>query len=109
MLILQIKKQWFDMIALGEKKVEYRDIKPYYTKRFQNAGLLDIHGLSTLEPVDIALRNGYSANAPTIYVQVVLARGLGNPEWGAEEGKMYYCLNIVKRYKIDVDNKTVWS
>lgn len=33
MLILPIKKQWFDMIASGEKKEEYREIKPYYTSR----------------------------------------------------------------------------
>ena len=33
MLILPIKKKWFDMIKLGEKKEEYREIKPYWTKR----------------------------------------------------------------------------
>lgn len=41
MLTLSIKKQWFDMIASGVKKEEYRDIKPYYTSRFMNIGLLD--------------------------------------------------------------------
>lgn len=30
MLILPIKRKWFDMILSGEKKEEYRDIKPYY-------------------------------------------------------------------------------
>ena len=34
MLILPIKKQWYDMILSGEKKEEYREIKPYYEKRF---------------------------------------------------------------------------
>ena len=34
MLILPIKKQWFDMILTGEKREEYREIKPYYTQRF---------------------------------------------------------------------------
>ena len=34
MLILPIKKKWFDMILSGEKKEEYREIKPYYTSRF---------------------------------------------------------------------------
>ena len=37
MLILPIKKKWFDMIASGEKKEEYREIKPYYDSRFMNA------------------------------------------------------------------------
>ena len=30
MLTLPIKKKWFDMILSGEKKEEYREIKPYY-------------------------------------------------------------------------------
>ena len=36
MLILPIKKKWFDMILSGEKREEYRDIKEYYETRFQN-------------------------------------------------------------------------
>lgn len=36
MLILPIKKKWFEMIASGEKKEEYREVKPYYTSRFSN-------------------------------------------------------------------------
>lgn len=32
MITLPIKKKWFDMIS-GEKKKEYREIKPYWTKR----------------------------------------------------------------------------
>lgn len=33
MLILPIKKQWFDMIRREEKKEEYRENKPYWTTR----------------------------------------------------------------------------
>lgn len=33
-LHLTLKKKWFDMIASGEKKEEYREIKPYWEKRF---------------------------------------------------------------------------
>ena len=36
-LILPIKKKWFDMILSGEKKEEYREIKPYYDTRFDRA------------------------------------------------------------------------
>ena len=35
MLVLPIKKKWFDMIISGEKKEEYREIKPYYDIRFK--------------------------------------------------------------------------
>ena len=37
-ITLIIKKKWFDLILSGEKTVEYRNIKPYYTSRFRNAG-----------------------------------------------------------------------
>ena len=37
MLMLPIKKKWFDMIKNGEKKEEYREIKPYWKSRFYNA------------------------------------------------------------------------
>lgn len=39
-MILPIKKKWFDMIKSGEKREEYREIKPYYTARFLNACFL---------------------------------------------------------------------
>lgn len=36
MLILPIKRKWFDMILSGEKKEEYRELKTYYHKRLGN-------------------------------------------------------------------------
>lgn len=42
MLTLPIKKKWFDMILSGEKKEEYREIKPYYERRFMFAGFLTV-------------------------------------------------------------------
>ena len=50
MLTLPIKKKWFDMIKSGEKKEEYREIKPYYTSRFnfedeiKNGKILNVEG-----------------------------------------------------------------
>ena len=37
MLTLPIKGKWFDMILSGEKREEYREIKPYWISRFENA------------------------------------------------------------------------
>jgi hypothetical protein len=34
-MILPIKSKWFYMILSGDKKEEYREIKPYYTIRFK--------------------------------------------------------------------------
>ena len=33
MLIFPLKKEWYEKIKSGEKKVEYREIKPYWTSR----------------------------------------------------------------------------
>ena len=34
-LPLTLNKKWFDMILSGVKKEEYREIKPYWIKRFK--------------------------------------------------------------------------
>lgn len=34
MLIFPLKKQWYDKIKSGEKTVEYREVKPYWSSRF---------------------------------------------------------------------------
>ena len=35
MLTLPIMGKWFNMILSGDKREEYREIKPYYTTRFK--------------------------------------------------------------------------
>lgn len=93
MLTLPIKKKWFDMILSGEKKEEYREIKPYYTRRFrtlwENAG---INGVQ--ETRKIRFRNGYSYDSPSLVATVHLSLGEGRPEWGALSGVKYYKLHI---------------
>lgn len=34
MLIFPLKKEWYDKIRSGEKTIEYREVKPYWNKRF---------------------------------------------------------------------------
>ena len=38
MLTFPVKKEWYEKIKSGEKTIEYREVKPYWTKRFINAG-----------------------------------------------------------------------
>lgn len=96
MLILPIKKKWIDMILSGEKKEEYREIKPYYKSRF--ATVFGEKNLS--ESVDecpakeIVFKNGYSSDNPSFVATCRLRKGTGNPKWGAEKGKEYYILKI---------------
>ena len=96
MLTLPIKKKWFDMILSGEKKEEYREIKPYYITRFRNvwgrpAPWSEIH--------TIRFRNGYSKDSPSFLANASLGIGTGKPEWGAEQGKRYYVLKILEVIK----------
>lgn len=37
MLTFNLKKEWYNKIASGEKQIEYREVKPYWTKRIQTA------------------------------------------------------------------------
>lgn len=106
MLTLPIKKKWFDMILSGEKKEEYREIKPYYESRFMNAfGFFMVCGQMVCGeaapeeirkewPVPIAFRNGYSSDSPEIVANCNLRFGTGKKEWGAEPGVVYYILEI---------------
>nr|DAQ16382.1 MAG TPA: protein of unknown function (DUF3850) [Caudoviricetes sp.] len=107
MLTLPIKKKWFNMILSGEKKEEYREIKPYYASRFYRNHIASGVGLEWIlnnNPIvykNIILRNGYSKNSPSIICYVLITKGTGKPEWGAKPGKEYYVLKILNVEKID--------
>lgn len=78
MLILPIKNKWFDMIKSGKKKEEYREIKPYWTSRFDKY-FHNKKGL--LVPRIVKLRNGYRADSPTLTCKCKLRIGTGKAEW----------------------------
>lgn len=80
------------MIASGEKKEEYREIKPYYQSRFQN----HFHPDGQSDWITVRFRNGYGKNKPTMQCFCKLLRGTGKEEWGAEPSKEYYILSIKK-------------
>lgn len=99
MLVLPIKKKWFDMIAKGEKKEEYREIKPYYNNRFYK--IKHIEGKIIIEtPQIIVLRNGYRYDSPSIKCRIELTEGYGKEEWGAEPNKKYHILKILEILEI---------
>ena len=86
MLVLPIKKKWFDMILSGEKKEEYYDSRLNKKVNFCE---------STGYGYYILLRNGYSKNSPTLKVGCVIKKDYGNPAWGAIPGQLYYVLKIL--------------
>lgn len=83
-LHLTLKRQWLDMIASGEKREEYRELKPYWHKRLY------------LKSFDvIVFRNGYSKDAPSMRVQAGKIRiGRGNPNWGAPTDKDVWIIPV---------------
>lgn len=101
MLILPIKRKWFDMILSGEKKEEYREIKDYYKSRFSKVLGIDLSWLTdfTLKEspqFEVRFNNGYSKGCPSFIADCSLSVGEGKEEWGAEKGKCYYVLHIKK-------------
>ena len=57
-LHLPINRIWFDAILSGSKYMEYRDVKPYWTKRIEGREYDEIH-----------FRNGYARDAPFMRVK----------------------------------------
>ena len=94
MIVLPIKKKWFDMIASGEKKEEYREIKPYWETRFIN----ELKRTADI-PIWVLFKNGYRKDSPTIKCECSISIGKGKPEWGAEPNKEYIILDIWEVYK----------
>jgi hypothetical protein len=55
-----IKRQWLAEIIAGTKKVEYRQIKPYWTQR--------LHGVTV--PFELRLINGMNPPIPEVTVLI---------------------------------------
>jgi len=73
-LVLAIKRKWFDMIASGVKKEEYRKIDQYYYARFD-------------KPIThLVIRNGYGKKRPSVTVELLgIGKGIPKPEWSDGE------------------------
>jgi len=55
-----IERQWLAEIIAGTKKIEYRQIKPYWTKRFEKVSL----------PFELRLLNGMNPPVPEATVLI---------------------------------------
>lgn len=100
-LHLNLKAKWFEMIASGEKKEEYREIKPYWNKRF--GSYIRIKG-KNYHPTDVTIcfSNGYHKNAPRVYMECTgLKQSPGKKEWGAEVGEWYHVLLLGQIIKVE--------
>lgn len=55
-----IQRQWFAEIIAGTKRIEYREIKPYWTKRLKKVRT----------PFKLVLRNGMTPPVPVLTVRI---------------------------------------
>jgi hypothetical protein len=55
-----IEREWLAQIVAGTKKIEYRQIKPYWTKRFAKVSV----------PFELRLLNGMNPPVPEVTVLI---------------------------------------
>ncbi|WP_417444624.1 hypothetical protein [Joostella sp.] len=112
-LQLSLKKKWFEMTKAEIKTEDYREITPYWAKRLvgnwgyvgESNGLFpNLHNsfMSSLNILDFKslkvnkMTLGYPKSTDTERIIELEHKGIeigyGNPEWGAEEGKLYFVI-----------------
>lgn len=117
-LTLSLKKQWFDMIKSGEKKEEYREIKPHYIRQFIKFEPLKydlIRDYNFHKGFDEGEINGIESELLNLKYDVLyfslaypsraekdkwltlknpkIRIGTGRPDWGADPGKNYFVIS----------------
>ena len=100
-LILTVSKEWFDMIAAGDKIEEYREIKPYWVARLlqNNSNIVDVRHLALAGRTDLLKKyidaqrivlkqythvlfiNGYRKDSPRIEKEIESIT-IGKPKKG---------------------------
>ena len=119
-LDLSLKHCWYDMIASGEKKEEYRDIRPYYANRllygcslgvkqyweevFANAQTKDwfkpemwLRDYGSRYYDAVRFHRGQGSPVTMLFEYEGLAIGKGKPEWGAPEDKEVFIIKLGKQ------------
>ena len=118
-LHLVLKRKWWDMIASGEKKEEYRDANHYWAIRLLDSQYrwysqnfdypTDFIGWLSLRLAhnDIAFRSyknvcfhlGYTNTTMTFEIESIKIK-IGeecNQDWGAERNKYYFVIRLGER------------
>lgn len=86
----QIKREFFSQIVSGEKKTEYREIKPYWKKRLGSISV----------PFELCLMNGMPKGGGAPEVLVLIDRIAKFPKARNYFKKGHYSLRISKVLKV---------
>ena len=127
-LHLVLKSKWYDMIACGEKKEEYREITPYWANRLlqsstttilgqkywnyvipkylqqkaSNSNITDlINDYSVRDFTHVCFHKGYTSQTITFCIEKIVVE-TGKEEWGAEQGQHYFVIKLGK----EINNET---
>lgn len=105
-LHLTLKRKWYDMIASGEKKEEYREEKPYWDVRIRNWIDRLLFGRKGYQVVAFSL--GYAK--PDMFFRaylwqvgfpiVVIHRECPHAEWG-EPDTPHYIISLGERVVLE--------
>lgn len=86
-LHLVLKRKWYEMIESGEKKEEYREIKPYWEKRLLESDF-----------THVTFQLGYQKNALRMTFCIEdMTFGRGNPNWGAPTDRDVFIIKLGNR------------
>lgn len=119
-LQLSLKKEWFEMTKAGIKTEDYREINEYWMKRFltkesfneyldakHSGGNEFQSGTFHIDFSEFKRFNtnimtlGYPKSTNTDRILKYEHKGIeirtGNPEWGAEPGKLYFVIKHGKK------------
>ena len=95
-LDLPLKKEWYNMIESGEKKEEYREIKPYWIKRLTELKTDTLlfsfrNGYQSIpfKKYDyVRFRYGYTNRTMEFKIEDI-TWGQGKAEWGAPSDDVF--------------------
>lgn len=115
-LTLNVSKQWFDMIAAGDKTEEYREIKPYWIKRLTtNCEVAydvaaETHcGEVLYRPyIHVLFINGYRKDAPRIEKKID-SISIGKPKRGLCPDRWLGTEFFVIKFKQCMTNKEFFN
>ncbi len=118
-LHLSLKRKWFEMTKAGIKTEDYREITPYWIKRltrndielsceeimyglcalrdgYSEDHVYDCYGMWFTPFTHNRMTLGYPSKDDTSRIITLEHKGIeireGNPEWGAEVGKLYFVI-----------------
>lgn len=93
-LDLPLKAEWYDMIESGEKKEEYREIKPYWIKRLCIRFVCKMcDGAPEMvcfipRYTHVRFRYGYTKRTMLFKLNSISV-GIGRKEWGAPDDNVF--------------------